>query len=194
MSKSWDDYADGWDENESAVLYSEEALKTLLSTTELKGISVLDFGCGTGLLTEKLSHHANSVVAIDPSEKMMSVLLNKNLKNVSTITNELTQQVIDGNENLNQCFDLIVASSSLGFVPNFNEVLLLLKKLLKQGGRLVQWDWLGENETSGSGFTKESIESAYKQAGFTSYTSSVPFSIGGSGESMKVIMGIATKA
>lgn len=55
MSESWDDYADEWDDNGDDIRYSEEALRTLNGAYYPAGLDILDFGCGTGLLTEKLS-------------------------------------------------------------------------------------------------------------------------------------------
>ncbi|MEM7116302.1 MAG: class I SAM-dependent methyltransferase [Chloroflexota bacterium] len=191
MSASWDDYADGWDTNEAVVLYSLKAYESLLKIVDLEGYKVLDFGCGTGLLTEKISRQASSVVALDPSEKMISVLTSKHLKNVHTITSELSQNLINTNERLRCGFDLVVASSALAFVPDYQETLTLLKQLLKEAGLFVQWDWLKENATSGIGFSKEVIESALKQAGFLEYSTSVPFSMEGPDGSMNVVMGAA---
>ena len=119
MSENWDDYADGWDSNEAVNSYCLKAYESLLNTVELQGRKVLDFGCGTGLLTEKISNQASSVVAIDPSEKMISVLADKCLGNVVTIQSELTHNLIDTDENLRSGFDIIVASSALAFVPDY---------------------------------------------------------------------------
>ena len=53
MDSEWDDYADDWDSDESATLYSNEAFKSLSNIVNVKGANLLDFGCGTGLLTDK---------------------------------------------------------------------------------------------------------------------------------------------
>lgn len=191
MSESWDDYADGWDSNKAVIIYSEKAYKSLLNIIDLEGSKVLDFGCGTGLLTERMSHQAGAIVAIDPSEKMISVLKGKCLNNVYTINAELTQKIIDENEALSSGFDIIVASSALAFVPDYQETLKLLQQLLKKGGILVQWDWLKENEEPGVGFSRESLELAFGHAGFSKYSTSVPFTIKSSDDDMEVVMGIA---
>lgn len=191
MSDSWDDYADGWDSNEAVVLYSNKAYESLLNIVNLDGLRVLDFGCGTGLLTNKIACKASSVVAIDPSEKMIDILNAKQLDNVVTIPKELSKNTIASNTQLQDGFDLIVASSALAFVPDYQETLGLLKTLLNQGGVLVQWDWLKEQDGEGSGFSQASIEVALKQAGFSEYSTSVPFSMEAGEDSMKVVMGVA---
>jgi len=194
MSESWDDHADGWDSNEAVILYCQKAYEVLLNIVDLEGRKVLDFGCGTGLLTERISDQASSVVAIDPSGKMISVLTGKHLNNVRAINGELTQELIDNDEVLRSGFDIIVASSALAFVPDYQQTLKLLKQLLRKGGFLVQWDWLKEREEPGIGFSEELIELALEQAGFSKYSTSVPFSIESPNGSMKVVMGIAENA
>ena len=191
MSESWDDHADGWDNNEAVILYSQKAYESLRNIVDIKGRKVLDFGCGTGLLAERMSDQASSVVAIDPSEKMISVLKSKRLDNVHAIHSELTQELIDNNEILSSGFDIIVASSALAFVPDYQQTLKLLKKLLRRGGFLVQWDWLKNPEEPGVGFSAEFIESALAQAGFSKYSTSIPFSMDSPDGAMAVIMGIA---
>lgn len=191
MSDSWDDYADGWDSNEAVVLYSNKAYESLLNIVNLDGLRVLDFGCGTGLLTEKIACKASSVVAIDPSEKMIEVLNAKQLDNVVTIPKELSKNTIASNAQLQGGFDLIVASSALAFVPDYQETLNLLKTLLKKDGVLIQWDWLKESEGPGNGFSRELVESALAKAGFSEFSTSVPFSMEAGNDSMSVVMGVA---
>ena len=194
MSESWDDHADCWDSNEAVILYSQKAYESLLNIVDLEGCKVLDFGCGTGLLTERISEKANSVVAIDPSKKMISVLAGKHLNNVRAINGELTQELIDNDEVIRSGFDIIVASSALAFVPDYQETIKLLKQLLRKGGFFVQWDWLKEREEPGIGFSAELIEIEMAQAGFSKYSTSIPFSMESSDGLMKVVMGIAENA
>lgn len=191
MSESWDDYADGWDKNNSVVAYSEKAFQSLTNTLSIDGFRVLDFGCGTGLLTEKLSHHGSSIVVLDPSSKMISTLEAKNIRNVHVIPSELTQEVINKHKLLGTKFDLIVASSALAFVPDFHSTLQLLKQLLRNDGLLVQWDWLKDESESGSGFSENEIKDAYEKAGLSKYAISIPFSMDNDGGSTKVVMVVA---
>ncbi len=78
----WDDFATEWDINEDVRKYSEKAfhswqLKVAPAVLELSDNRVLDFGCGTGLLSEKLAEICGQVVAIDSSPKMIEILNNK---------------------------------------------------------------------------------------------------------------------
>lgn len=194
MSGSWDEYAPGWDSNEAVFAYADNAYLALKNTVELKGRRIFDFGCGTGLLTERLSNTASSVVGLDPSQKMISVLENKCLKNVATIASELDQDLINDSSLLSPKFDLVVASSALAFVSDYAKALRLLKQLLNKGGCLVQWDWLKEEGEEGYGFTGQQIKSALMEAGFSECSTSVPFSLQSGGSALDVLMGVARNA
>ena len=142
MSDSWDDSADTWDTNSDVIYYSDKAYASLIDSINIEGKRILDFGCGTGLLTERVSPLASSVVAIDTSSKMINVLKSKNLPNVTALPTPLTQEIIIKNSAFNKKFNIVVASSVLSFIPDYQSTLKLLKSLLVTDGTLVQWDWL----------------------------------------------------
>ena len=191
MSDSWDDYAEEWDSNEDAISYSEEAFKTLSNIVKLDGQNILDFGCGTGLLTEKLSPFAKQIVALDSSRKMISVLNDKKLPNVNVISNSISDSVVKENKLLKNKFDLIVASSVFGFLPEYESTLSLLKSLLVPEGILVQWDWLSPENDTEFGLSEGSINTAFKKVGLSLISLSRPFSLTNSKGTMPVVMGVA---
>ena len=191
MSDSWDDYAEEWDRNEDAISYSEEAFNSLSKIVELDGINILDFGCGTGLLTEKLSPFAKQIVALDSSRKMISVLNDKKLPNVNTISDPISEDVVKENELLKNKFDLIVASSVFGFLSEYESTLFLLKSLLAPEGIFVQWDWLSPENDSEFGLSEERINSVFKKVGLSLISLSKPFSLTSSKGTMPVVMGAA---
>lgn len=194
MSESWDQYAEGWDSNDDVRLYSEKAYKNLIGTVEIKGLNILDFGCGTGLLTEKMAPIANQILAVDSSEKMISVLNGKRLQNVTTLAVNLSEETIKAHEPLQKKFDLIVASSVFAFLPDFETILGLLKKMLAANGIFVQWDWLETEKEPGFGFTKNKMESAFINSGFQILSITEPFSLTSEHGEMKVLMGVAENA
>lgn len=55
MRNSWDEYADGWDSNPAVIAYAYKAFHAMRNTLNPDGWRILDFGCGSGLLTERLS-------------------------------------------------------------------------------------------------------------------------------------------
>ena len=117
------------------------------------------------------------MVALDISEKMIEVLEAKNLPNVVTISDMLSIESIANSPDLQEKFDLIVASSVCSFLPNFEETLVLLKSLLSPTGVFVQWDWLITEDNSEYGFSENQIRTAYQNAGFSDYELNVAFSM-----------------
>lgn len=184
MSDDWDDYADDWNDNEGVIIYANHTYETLIDEVDLSGLNILDFGCGTGNLTEKMAVKADKVLAIDSSAKMISILKNKNIKNIQALKSDLSQG------DILEKFDLITASSVFGFVPDFAASLKILKNLLKPNGTVVQWDWLGTGQDD-FGFSPEQLQSAYSKAGFKMVKISQPFSLNKSEGEKKVVMSVA---
>ncbi|MBF0193093.1 MAG: methyltransferase domain-containing protein [Magnetococcales bacterium] len=190
MSDSWDDYAENWDGDERVIFYSQKAYDTLCEVTNLSSLNVLDFGCGTGLLSEKIAQHAKQVVALDASPKMVEVLTQKKLPNVLTIAELLTETLISKNSLFKNKFDLIVASSVCGFLPDYEATIPLLKQLLLPDGVFVQWDWLSTDDGDDSGLTQKRVVAALKNTGFISVSFTQPFSISSTDGDMPVFMAV----
>jgi 2-polyprenyl-3-methyl-5-hydroxy-6-metoxy-1,4-benzoquinol methylase len=194
MSDSWDDYADDWDSNSDVIEYSKKAFDSLCEFKSLEGLNILDFGCGTGQLTEKIARLASSVVAVDSSPKMIEVLKSKKITNVNSLACEVSRNTINENPIFKPGFDLIVASSVCVFVPDYEKTLSDLKLLLKEGGIFIQWDWKRSNGEDDFGFTNEIITEAYLKVGLSVVRVSEAFSLTSEKGTMKVIMGIARNA
>ncbi|MBN8430948.1 class I SAM-dependent methyltransferase [Microbulbifer salipaludis] len=191
--KTWGDYAESWDSNDAAIDYAQhafESLAPLLAAIDDGTARVLDFGCGTGLLTEKLSPRVGTIFALDPSEKMIAVLEAKQLANVETITSLLSPDLISTNARLHNRFDLIVASSALAFVPDYPHTVHLLASLLKDNGYLVQWDWLLEDGDTGPGFTEAELHTSFELAQLTDIQVTRPFSMQMEGTRLPVVMAV----
>lgn len=185
----WDDCAATWDEDASVQEYSRKAYHSLGECLDLSKVtSLLDFGCGTGLLTDKFAASCERIVAIDPSTAMLDKLKakHKEHQHVTAIADFLTKELIESNPCFNEKFDLIVASSVCSFLPNYEEILVLLCTLLKPNGKFVQWDWLSED------FSKQRIETALAAAGFKSAETSEPFVMEMEGTTLQMVMGVGT--
>ena len=148
---------------------------------------MLDFGCGTGLLTERLADSGASVLGVDTSQGMLDVLQAKiadhNWSDVHTST-ELPS--------LPASFDLIVCSSVCSFLDDYPAMARTLAGLLTPGGLFVQWDW--ERDTSADiddthGLSRAEITEALRAAGLDQVSVDVGFEAAFEDQVMRPLMG-----
>lgn len=190
MTNEWDQYADGWDTNTAVIEFSEKALASLTNVVAPDGLTILDFGCGTGLLTEKLASRAKQVVALDSSTEMLKVLQQKELANVSIVNGLLTADLLAESPVLQEKFDLIVASSVCGFLPNYPEIVALFRSMLKLDGLFIQWDWLTEDADVEYGMSIKTIATTFDNVGLTTVALREEFSLAGPEGTMPVVMAV----
>ena len=192
MSNEWDDYASGWDANDDVRVYAQKAFdsftrKVAPLISDLSGSRVLDFGCGTGLLTERLAPVCDQIVAIDTSTRMIDVLRNKAIEagihNITVLSVCVDAATITASAELASKFDLIVASSVCSFLPDYEATLADLSSLLKPGGYFVQWDWMEDMPVT-------RIRSAFEASGLVDHRIKEEFVMGAGDEPMPVVMAI----
>jgi len=190
MSNEWDEYAENWDVDPEVEEYSIKAFSELLKNINIDDLDVLDFGCGTGALAQLMSPKVKSIVTIDPSTEMIKHLNKKSLTNVSSISDYLSKELIQNLPEFENKFDLIVASSVCGFLPDYEATLSLLKYLLKEDGVYVQWDWLSNDDSSGMGLSERRVKQAFVANGFVNTRVTSPFIMSSSKGNMPVLMAI----
>lgn len=169
-TSEWDDYAGDWDADPAARAYAGAAFESLTATLAARGLSlegarVLDFGCGTGLLTERIADAARSVVALDLSSKMIAQVTAKaadhGWTHVRTVVGSHAEAAA-----LGEPFDLVVCSSVCAFVPDYPATVAALTAVLAPGGLFMQWDWeLDPDADEPYGLTREAIRAALDGAG-----------------------------
>jgi len=208
VTGEWDAMAGEWDDMASE--YANGFYKLIWETTGLEPDSsnklgtVLDFGCGTGLLTDKLRMVSSKVVALDASTKMVAVLKEKiksmEWENVdaaavvlASITDEKSKKMI---EEMEGTLDLIVASSVMSFVPeeDLEATMAALGKMLKPGGLFCHSDWPkseADNQPEGI-MEEEKAAKMYAMGGLkTKSTKLASMTMGN--ESFEVFLGVAEK-
>lgn len=117
--------------------------RTMATLNLQAGESVLDVGCGMGLMTQDLALAVGSggqVVGVDNSEPMLR-LARERCGDLPQV--ELRSGSVDQLTDPDNSFDAIVCAQLLLYLPDVPKVLAELRRVLKPGGRIavVETDW-----------------------------------------------------
>ena len=136
----FDKEAATWDENPVRVKLAEDVGDAMLAQVPLnRALRVLDFGCGTGLVTLRLAPLVGTITGADSSQGMLDVLETKSAK--SALGNVQTQWLgPDGDGALGGPYDLIVSSMVLHHIEDLAPLLARFRQCLVPGGRLCVAD------------------------------------------------------
>lgn len=179
----FDDESKKWDTEyrvQRAKKISNEIENYLDKGNNLKA---LEFGCGTGLISENLTHRFSHILMMDLSEGMIEQLKLKieknNIKNMKTWCGDLFH--FSDNEK----FDVIYTSMAFHHIDNLPKVIKKLHELLNKEGKLVVVDLCPDDggfhdELHGfnghNGFEIREMETLLKEAGFKVASSRVFYS------------------
>jgi ubiquinone/menaquinone biosynthesis C-methylase UbiE len=125
-----------WDEVPARVKLANDITAAISNEILLTShMDVLDFGCGTGLLTLKLQPHVHSITGVDSSRGMLDVLKakidNQNLPNVKTRYLDTEQgDIIEGT------YHLIVSGMTFHHVKEIRPLLDQFFRILAPSGYL----------------------------------------------------------
>lgn len=146
-AKEWDEHPG---KRKVAQVFVSELQKNvpLLSTMDL-----LEFGCGTGLVSTELHNLVASITLLDTSAGMIEVLQKKiahhEITNMHPRLGDLS--AIDPSK---ESFDLIYSNMALHHVVNTDQTVAELAQLLKPGGTLC----IGDLETEDGSFHQDEME------------------------------------
>lgn len=190
----WDALASDWDRDPGPRAYAAAALHSLRDALSgrplrLAESRVLDFGCGTGLLTERLAGLCGAVDAVDASPAMLAVVREKIARQGwSRVRAMGTPSPAPGS------YDLVVASSVCAFLDDYPATVRRLAGLLRPSGVFVQWDWEREpEEPDGHGLTQGEIFAALTAAGLVDIAVTKAFSIEIEGTSVRPLRGVGAR-
>lgn len=145
MADSFEKKAKAWDDDpirvEMASAFADEVKKNVRIGRDSR---LMEFGCGTGLVGLALAPLAESIVMIDTSRAMLSVLRDKvarnNLRNI-----EILEGNIERLEIKKSSIDLIASFMTLHHVKDIPAVLGAFRGLLRTGGGVVVGDLCRED-------------------------------------------------
>lgn len=107
--------------------------------------NVLEFGCGTGLVTMTLIDKIGKITLVDTSEGMLEQLRKKMMKACSNIRISIHNDIFS-DEIRPDSFDLIYTSMVLHHVNDIDSITIRFKHLLRKGGRVCIVDLLPVGE------------------------------------------------
>lgn len=134
--KFWDNSASSYDQEEQKDTNTRtkiiEKTKKYLKTSD----TVLDYGCGTGLITNEIAGNAKAIHAIDISSKMIEIAKNKSdileIKNIDYV-----HSTIFDKRHKKGSFDAILCFYILHLLDDSPKVIQRLNELLKPKGLLI---------------------------------------------------------
>lgn len=170
----FDREAANWDEDPKKVRLANEIADAMLE--ELKPApetDVLEFGCGTGLVTLRLQPVVRSIVGVDSSAAMLGQLEAKVAER--GLANVAWQQIdLEKGGQLEGSFDLVASSMTLHHIRDLDPLLVQFFRVLRPGGRVAladldQEDGKFHDNPEGvfhMGFDRETLRSRIEKAGF----------------------------
>lgn len=141
----FDQDAASWDAKEYRIKMAGNVTEAIRNEVILNsGMDLMDFGCGTGLVSLPMAAEAGSLSGVDNSAGMLEVFLTKaaemNLPNVKSLNLNLG----DG-DTLPGSYDLILSSMAFHHVKDISSLIRLLVDALNPGGYLCIADLDSEN-------------------------------------------------
>jgi 2-polyprenyl-3-methyl-5-hydroxy-6-metoxy-1,4-benzoquinol methylase len=169
----FDQAAATWDLAERRVLLARGVAAAIAARVPLtRTMKVLDFGCGTGLVTLVLGPKVGSITGADTSTGMLDTLAEKAA--AQGITLELKPLGSDGLADLGGPYDLIVSSMTLHHIADVPALFRRFLQHLAPGGQVALAD-LDEEDGSfhedaagvyHQGFSRNTIQAWLEAAGY----------------------------
>lgn len=171
--RDFDKEAAKWDTPPRIKLAEEVAAAVIAEAKPGPKTDVLDFGCGTGLLSLCLQPLVKSVIGADTSQGMLDVFDNKiremGITNARTLHLDPACPVLEGS------YGLVVSNMTLHHVPDIPPMLAQFHKVLVPGGKLCIADLDPDNgefhpDKTGvfhNGFERSALSALLAGTGFT---------------------------
>ena len=179
-----------WDEKEYRIRMAENIAAAIRSVVTVEpDMDLLDFGCGTGLVSIPMAAEAKSLTGVDNSAGMLDVFKEKatamGLENVSGFNLNL-----DKGDHLPGMYDLIISSMTLHHIKNVVQAIQSLSGALQPGGHLCIADLDSDNGLFHSdntdvhhfGFEREVVMEYFRSAGLIDVRASTATTIKRVGE------------
>lgn len=141
-----------------------------LELQDSKSKSLIDYGCGTGLISLELSEQVDSVLLVDSSKEMLGVVKTKISKRGITNSKVLLSDFTKSTPELNT--DIVLMSLVLLHIPDTKKILRELFSILNDGGKLIIVDFDKNDKVNHpkvhNGFSHENLKRVLSEMGFKS--------------------------
>ena len=134
--KFWDKVANQSDKQVNKI--DQTYIKTVENTKKRLNISdiVLDYACGTGIITNEIADDVKEIHAIDISSRMIDVAKSKagerNIENIN-----FAQSTIFDERYKKESYNVIMAFNILHLLEDTQKVMRRINELLKPGGLFI---------------------------------------------------------
>jgi 2-polyprenyl-3-methyl-5-hydroxy-6-metoxy-1,4-benzoquinol methylase len=173
MMQSFDERSRMWDEDPAKRARAATAAAAVRGEVDLhRGTSLLEYGAGTGLLSQELAAAVGSITVADPSSGMRVVMQEKAdagvLPGARVLDLDLSRDPVP-----EETFDVVVAAMVLHHIPDLTPVLRGFAQLVEPGGSLCVVDlehedgsFHGDGFDGHDGFDREELAAWLRAAGF----------------------------
>jgi ubiquinone/menaquinone biosynthesis C-methylase UbiE len=134
--RNFDKEAATWDQEPRRLKLAGDVARAITAAVQPnREMDVLDFGCGTGLLTLQLQPLVRSITGVDSSQGMLDVLDAK--VQAARLTNVSTRWLdLDKGGNLGGSYHLVVSSMTLHHIRDIVPLLRQFHRILRPAGHL----------------------------------------------------------
>lgn len=173
MENRFNNLAKIWDTKpqrvEGAMIFVDKIKENL--ETNLENMKLLDYGCGSGLVSFGFSNDVSTIVGLDNSQGMVDVYNEKSktigLSNIEAMLHNIDHEDLEENS-----FDIIVTNMTMHHIKNVNDFVSKLAKSLKKDGKLFIADLYKEDGTFHSdntgvvhfGFELDDVKNSFEKA------------------------------
>jgi 2-polyprenyl-3-methyl-5-hydroxy-6-metoxy-1,4-benzoquinol methylase len=162
-----------WDDDPTKARRARRVAEAIVGRgLPLGGMTVLEYGCGTGLLGFALAPHVAHVTLADTSPGMLAVVRDKIAASGARNVEARHVDLVKGHT-LYARYDLVCTLMTLHHITDTDEILRNVHDVLAAGGRVCISDldkedgaFHGVGFTGHNGFDREDLARRLRQAGF----------------------------
>lgn len=167
----FDGYAKMWNNFSFVQENAKNFLKYITEKIKLnKYLTVMDFGCGTGILGLSLINNVKKVIFLDSSKGMI-----KQVQRGILEKKVLNYEIIEGDINIykGDRIDLILVANVFHHIEDINSVINKFSKILRKRGKALVVDLVETSEdfhggtAPHNGFKPENVVKLFKNNGFS---------------------------